>query len=688
MAIIAPAAHPDNVEQDHVVAIKKEYIMKKNTFYVTTPIYYVNDIPHVGNAYTTIIADIVTRYHKLKSDNTFFLTGTDENATKVANAAADKGIDPQVYVDQLAEEFKVVWKSLDIKYDDFIRTTEPRHKEVVEAIFMRLLEQGDIYKGKYEGWYCVPCESFYNETDLVDGKCPDCARAVEWIEEENYYFKLTKYSDKLLQHIQDNPGFLMPEFRKNEVVSFINQGLRDISITRDNKGWGIPVPGDPSKVLYVWFDALINYISAAGYISDPDRFASVWPADLQLMGKDIFVRFHCTFWPAILMALDLGLPGTMFGHGFWTTNGEKISKSKGNAISPAKLANDLAADSGADPSICIDAIRYFVAREVAFGMDGDFSIESFRNRFNGDLANDLGNLLNRTLSMLNKYFDGVITEPADFSGELSGQIEESFNAAQKALDKLEFVRALESIWQMIGAGNKYVNDRKPWDLEKSGDTVELAGVLYSAMEVARAAAIMLSPFMPSVAKEIARQLGIADDFDSLRWQDAIKLKSLPIGTKVLGPVPIFPRIQKNKKEEPKKVDCQADTEIKQEIKPETIAAEVEEVKEAVETISYDYFSKLKFCVAEVLSAEKVEKADKLLKLQVSLGDEERQIVAGIAQYYTPEEIVGKKVVLLTNLEPAKIRGVVSNGMLLAADLDGKAVVLMPEIDVPAGSKIK
>lgn len=647
--------------------------MSEKNYYLTTPIYYVNDVPHIGNAYTTIMADVMSRYEKLKNRNVLFLTGTDENGTKVATAAKEKGYEPQDFVNKLAAQFKEVWKSLDIQYDDFIRTTEDRHVKVVQAIFSRLLKQGDIYKGSYKGWYCVPDETFFAESDLVDGKCPDCGREVEWVEEENYYFKLSAYGDRLLKYIESHPKFLQPEFRKNEVVSFIKQGLRDVSITRSNAGWGIEVPEDPSKVIYVWFDALINYISATGYLSDEEKFKKNWPADLQLMGKDIFVRFHCTIWPAMLMALDLELPKVLFGHGFWTINGEKISKSRGNAISPSKMASDLAEESGAKPEIALDAVRYFLAREVTFGLDGDFSIAGFRSRFNSDLANDLGNLLNRTLSMINKYFDGSIPDPKNFSGGLKDIIKATSDQAGTYCDSLEFTKAIDAIWNMIGAGNKFVNDQQPWALQKQGKTDELAGVLYSALEVARAAAIMIAPFMPATSKEIARQLGIADEFSSLKWCNATDANSLKLNTKILGPDPIFPRLD-TKKKEAKKVE-----------EPET--PKVEEKKEDI--ISYDYFSKMKLRVAEVKAAERVPKADRLLKLQVSLGDEERQIVAGIAQYYEPEALVGKKIVMLTNLEPAKIRGVESNGMLLAADLDGKAVILQPENpDTPAGSKIK
>jgi len=638
--------------------------MPKSVYYVTTPIYYVNDIPHVGNAYTTIIADVVARYHKLKGEKTFFLTGTDENGIKVANAAADAGVATREYVDKLAEDFRQVWTSLGIGYDDFIRTTEDRHIRVVEGIFKRLLDQGDIYTGNYEGWYCVPCETFFAESELVEGKCPECGRAVEWVQEENYYFRLSAYSDRLLAHIDAHPEFLQPEFRRNEVVSFIKQGLRDVSITRANRGWGIPVPGDETKVIYVWFDALINYISAIGYLTDDERFNSIWPADLQLMGKDIFVRFHCTFWPAMLMGLGLELPRVLFGHGYWTLNGEKISKSKGNAISPAKLAEDLASESGAQRDVSLDAVRYFVCREVTFGIDGDFSIASFHNRFNSDLANDLGNLLNRTLSMLGKYFDGGIPDPKSFGGGLREVIAETAAAAGLACDRLEFTKALDSVWQMIGAGNKFVNDREPWTLAKQGKTDELAGVIYSALEVARAAAIMVSPFIPATAREIARQLGIAEEFGALKWRSVLDERPFEPGTTTRGPEPIFPRLEGAKK------------------------ARTTEAPKMAERISYDYFNKMDLRIAEVKSAERVEGADKLLKLMISLGDEERQIVAGVAQWYQPESLVGKKVVLLANLEPARIRGVESDGMLLAADVGGRAIVLFADQDAPTGAKVR
>lgn len=679
--------------------------MDKKTYYITTPIYYVNDVPHVGNAYTTIMCDALSRYKKLFGNGSYLLTGTDENAPKVAAAANDRGIAPMDYVNQLAEQFKQTWAGLGIEFSDFIRTTEPRHMDVVSKIFSRLLQQGDIYKGSYQGWYCVPCETFWLEADLKDGKCPnaECGRPVEWVEEENYYFRLSAYTDRLLDYIEKNPEFLQPEFRKKEVVSFIKQGLRDVSITRKNNGWGIEVPDDPSKVIYVWFDALINYISAIGYLSDDEMFNKLWPAQFQAMGKDIFVRFHCTFWPAMLMALDLPLPDTMFGHGFWTINGEKISKSKGNAVSPSKLAQDLADESGTTGAIALDAVRYYLARETTFGQDGDFSIAGFKNRFNSDLANDLGNLLNRTLSMLVKYYDGIMPDAGDKAGGLSDIIAQTADTAKQYCDHFDFSRALEAVWQMIGTANKYVNDSKPWDLDKQGLRDELAGVLYSAVQVIWAAAVMVSPFMPNSANEICSQLGLDDV--TFNWDSITSAVPVPAGTKIRGPQPIFPRIQskpnaENKPKDSKKPKEDKKVEEQTPKQPEaaasapvitetpSVSATADTPVVATDTITYDHFSKLKIRVAEVISAEKVEGADKLLRLQVSLGEEQRQIVAGVAMFYAPDQIVGKKIVMLTNLEPAKIRGVVSNGMLLAADVDGRAVLLTPDTDVPAGSKVK
>lgn len=645
--------------------------MDNKVFYVTTPIYYVNDVPHIGNAYTTMMADIVARFQRLLGRDVIFATGTDEHAIKVAEAAEAEGIDPKTFVDRIAPKFKEVWSDLEITYDDFVRTTEPRHVHVVQEAFRRLRDKGDIYSGTYEGWYCVPDETFFRESEVVDGLCPnpECRRPVRWVEEQTYYFRLSAYQDRLLEWIESNPDCLQPEFRKNEVVSFVKQGLQDVSISRTNRGWGIPVPDEPDKVIYVWFDALLNYITVAGWLSDEEKFERTWPADLQLMGKDIFVRFHCTFWPAMLMGLGIEPPKTLFGHGFWSIEGEKISKSRGNAISPAKLAVDLAEQSGAKQEIAVDAIRYFVAREVPFGVDADFSRAALIHRFNSDLANDLGNLLNRTLSMVGAYFGGVVPEPLGLADDLRAEVRSSANEAESAFRNLEFSKGLEMIWRAVGAGNRYLDDHAPWRLAKDGKKAEAGTALYWVLETARAVSVMLAPVMPSVAREMWRQLGDPSDFRAINWRDSLEWGSLPYGTKTTGPQPIFPRIEEKPKKETK-------VEEKIEAKPEQ------------PTISYDEFKKLDIRVAEVKSAERVAGADKLLKLVLDDGEGERQIVAGVAQWYEPESLVGKKIALLANLQPAKIRGVESQGMLLAADVEGRAVVLTPDQDVPPGSKVR
>ncbi|MBP5274561.1 MAG: methionine--tRNA ligase [Abditibacteriota bacterium] len=640
---------------------------KKN--YITTPIYYVNDVPHIGNAYTTIIADCFSRYNKLMGVPSFFLTGTDEHATKIAAAAHSKGLDPKDFVDNLSASFRKVWQDLDIEYDDFIRTTEPRHKDVVQAIFKQLLDQGDIYKGTYKGWYCSPCETFFLESELVDGCCPnpECRRPVQLVEEENYYFRLSAYGDKLLAYIREHPDFLMPESRKNEVVGFIKQGLKDVSITRRNTGWGIPVPGDEGMVIYVWFDALINYISAAGYLSDADRFTSLWPADLQLMGKDIFVRFHSTFWPAMLMALNLELPKHLIGHGFWTINGEKISKSKGNAVSPAQMAQELSEKSGASPEVSRDVVRYYLARETTFGVDGDFSFDTFYGRYNSDLANDLGNLLNRTLGMLSSYNDGKL--PAPCQGELRKEICDAQTAYVRGMEAFAPNQALDAVWTMINAGNKFIQDKAPWQLKKEGRKEELGSVMFSALETIRAAAIMISPFMPNTSKEILKQLGLSGR--PLLWDDIICSDPFENAGEVKAQ-PIFPRI--GGKGQAK------DT------KPEKQAPAAEEKKE--EYISIEDFAKLDLRVGKILSAERIEGADKLYKLTVDMGSETRTICAGMAPFYEADYMVGKSIVVIANLQPRKIRGVVSHGMMLAGEDENGVKFLSPEAELAPGSKIR
>jgi methionyl-tRNA synthetase len=652
-------------------------------FYITTAIYYVNDVPHIGNASEAIAADVVARYERARGRKVIFGTGTDENAIKVAEVAATQGISAQQYVDSMVPVWSDTWRAMHIQCDDWVRTTEPRHRRVVEAAFSRMLEKGDIYKDLYKGWYCVSDETFFRESEVVDGLCPnaECRKPVRWVEEENYFFRLSAYQDRLLEYIEANPGFLAPEFRKNEVVSFIKAGLRDACITRKAYGWGIPVPGDPDQVVYVWFDALLNYLTIAGYLSDERKFAETWPADVQLVGKDIFVRFHCTLWPAMLMSLGVELPRLIIGHGFWTVEGEKMGKSLGNAIAPVKVSEDLAAMSGSDFDVAVDAIRYFLLREVSFGLDGDFSMSGLIGRFNSDLANDLGNLLNRTLPLLQRHRDGVIPRADETnagSREIAAHTSATADEVAAHLDKLQFSEALASIWTLVGRANKYMEHQAPWKLAKEeSSAAQLDAVLYTVLETVRSIAIMIRPFMPVVSEVIWGQLGIAESLADQTWQDAGTWGKLEPGTKTGAPQPIFPRI---------------DTRQKPVESAPTPAKEEKKVEEApvaqTPIISFDEFKKLDLKVGKIVSAERIEGATKLLKLQVDLGAETRQVVAGIAQWYAPEDLVGRQIVVVANLAPAVIRGVESRGMLLAADLDGTAVILQPDKEVPPGSAVR
>jgi methionyl-tRNA synthetase len=660
-------------------------------FYLTTPIYYVNDVPHIGTSYTTIAADILARYHRARGHEVLFATGTDENATKVVEAAERAGKQPLEFVDGMAENFKRAWSELHVEYDVFIRTTEERHKKAVQTLFRTLQEKGDIYQGPYEGWYCVGCETFFTaeEAPEVNGvrACPQVPQhpPLRLVQETNYFFALSKYGDRLLQYIEANPDFLQPEFRRNEVLAFIQQGLRDVCITRSATGWGIPVPADPSQVVYVWFDALINYLTIAGYPDNESALEKWWPADLHLVGKDIYVRFHCTLWPAMLMAAGLTPPKSVFGHGFWMSEGVRMSKSLGNFIEPLKLAKWLADLSGAKSEIAVDAMRYFLFREMPFGEDGNFARQSLLQRFNSDLANDLGNALNRSLSLTRQNFGLMVPAPSEAETRLADLARGSHLEAMKALDRLDLQQALALAWDYIGAINKYLDDRAPWRLAKEGQTDELAGVLNHALEALRAATVWIAPFMPRAAAEIRRQLGVSEE---PKWDDSSRWGLLTAGAPLLDPDPIFPRIDKN-------VMSQAVSEAQSHTPaaapqpaPDSAAPAPAEETEVSNIITIDDFMKVELKVAEILSGERVPKSDKLLNFRVSLGTEERTVLAGMAEYYDPATLVGRKVIMVTNLAPRKMRGLESQGMLLAAEADGKVSLLQPDQDLPAGSTIR
>ena len=621
--------------------------MSQKTYYVTTPIYFANDNLHIGHTYTTVAADTISRYKKMRGYDVKFLTGTDEHGQKIERKAKESGLSPQEYVDKVVVGIKELWKLMNIDYDIFIRTTDEKHQACVQKIFTKLYEKGDIYKSKYEGLYCTPCETFFTERQLVDGKCPDCGRDVEKVEEESYFFRLSKYQDRLIKLLEDNPEFIMPAARRNEMINnFLKPGLEDLCVSRTSFKWGIPVQFDKDHIVYVWMDALTNYISALGYLSGDDGdYQKYWPADVHLMAKEI-VRFHTIIWPAMLMALDLPLPKQIYGHGWLVFDGGKMSKSKGNVVDPKVLAGRYG----------VDAIRYFLLREMSFGQDGNFSNEALLQRINSDLANDLGNLLSRTSGMINKYFDGALPDKQTGNEFDLQVIELAGNVALKAeelLEKFNFSDTLTEIWNLVRRTNKYVDETAPWILAKDPDKKEeLAGALYTLAESLRIISILISPFMPSVPLEIQRQLGI-NDKEILTWDSAKSFGLLPKAVKVEKGEIIFPRYDIKKELE----DLAAQ---------QPASKEKEKSEPGLPEITIDEFAKVEMKVGKVIACEKMSGSKKLLKSQVQIGGEVRQIISGIAKYYTPEEMTGKKVIVVTNLKPAKLNGEMSEGMILAA----------------------
>ena len=644
-------------------------------YYITTPIYYVNSTPHIGTALTTIVADACARFQKRRGRAVYFLTGTDENAPKVHRVAQERGIPTQQFVDEMAEVFERTWQALHIEYDVFIRTTEERHKRVVTEVFRRLLQQGDIYLGTYQGWYCVSCETFFASSKVGESRaCPDCGKPLEWRDEPCYYFRLSKYESRLKEHFAAHPRFIEPEVRRNETLGFIAEGLQDIAVTRTGTDWGVPVPDDPaSGVVYVWFDALLNYLTATGWL-ERDDYTDTWSPDLQLMGKDILPRFHATIWPAMLMALDLPLPERLYGHGWWIVNKQKMSKSLGNVYAPLEVVQSLAAASGCETPYAVDAFRYYMLREMPTDSDAEFSLEGLETRYNGDLANDLGNMLHRTLSMMHRYFGGRVPEGgARVDAGLADLFVQQAARVTEAYEAVDFPRGLREAWQIIGTVNRYYDEQAPWTLMKQGDTVRAGQVLYAGLIAARLLCALVEPAMPQVAREIARQLGIGEP---PAWSDATAMDALPAGHTLQEPTPIFPRLQA--KAEPK----QPPTPTPQPEPPQQGATTMQDA------ITIDDFKRLQIRIATVTAAEPVPKSTKLLKLTLDVGGETRTIVAGIAEDYTPDQLVGKQIPVLVNLQPALIRGIVSEGMMLAADVDGRAVLLHPDREVPSGSTVR
>ena len=631
-----------------------------STFYVTTPIYYVNGEPHAGHAYTTIAADVLARYHRLKGDEVFFLTGVDEHAVNVYDAAKEEGLSPQAYCDKMAPVFIKLWERLNISNDIFLRTTSDMHKRGAQKFLNVLHASGDVYKGMYEGYYCPSCEEFVTEKELTDEKiCPIHKLPLQWLEEENYFFRLSKYQDRLLAYIHENPDFIYPSARRNELLNFLETGLQDVSISRASLSWGIPFPFDPEHIIYIWIEALSNYITALGYESDSERYRTFWPADVHMMAKDIS-RFHALLWPAMLMSANLPLPKQVVAHGWLTKDGEALSKTRGIFID---MDTDIV-------TYGVDAFRYYLLREFSFGNDGDYRPARLHARYNADLANDLGNLLNRVLGLINKNFEAIPapTTPGEFDDEIKDMAQTTIDKLDAHIEVYAFDAALETIWEFVRRINRYVQQTEVWTLAKPETKPRMGTILYNSLEALRFISVLISPFIPETTEKIQKQIGLVE-FDTVaEWG------RLPVDLTVSTGDPIFPRIDTKQQKQPQ---------------PETKPKQAKQQKEKKTTgpVSFEDFQKLDLRVARVLAAEPIEGTDRLLKLQVDLGTEKRQVVAGIAEHYTPEALIGKQVIVVANLEPATIRNVESYGMILAGS--GDSVVLATlETEMPLGTQVR